>query len=87
MTKRLKYNGAVVPMVTPFTVDGGLDGAALHRVVDALVDGGVDGVFAVTFLSVAGEAAGGLKLLFTGDAGQKQYTAVKSAAAKIKSLN
>lgn len=54
MTKRLKYNGAVVPMVTPFTVDGGLDGAALHRVVDALVDGGVDGVFV---LGTTGEGA------------------------------
>lgn len=54
MTKSPKYNGAVVPMVTPFTVAGSLDEAALHRLVEAQVAGGVDGVFV---LGTTGEGA------------------------------
>lgn len=45
MSKRLKYNGVVVPLVTPFMADGSLDEAALHRLVDTQVAGGVDGIF------------------------------------------
>src|SRR6185295_6832281 len=45
MTKALKYHGAVVPMVTPFTAGGNLDEAALHRLVDTQIAGGVDGIF------------------------------------------
>jgi 4-hydroxy-tetrahydrodipicolinate synthase len=54
MGKHLKYHGAVVPMVTPFTAAGGLDEVALHRLVDAQVAGGVDGIFV---LGTTGEGA------------------------------
>jgi len=45
MTKRLKYHGAVVPLVTPFMADGNLDGPALHRLIDSQIAGGVEGIF------------------------------------------
>jgi 4-hydroxy-tetrahydrodipicolinate synthase len=45
MTKRLKYHGAVVPLVTPFTAEGNLDEPALRRLVDSQIAGGVDGIF------------------------------------------
>lgn len=54
MTKRLKYHGAVVPLVTPFKADGGLDVPALHRLVDSQVAGGVEGIFV---LGTTGEGA------------------------------
>ncbi len=54
MTKRLKYNGAVVPMVTPFMADGALDEASLRRLVEAQVAGGVEGIFV---LGTTGEGA------------------------------
>lgn len=41
-------------MVTPFTVDGDLDGEALHRLVDSQVAGGVEGIFV---LGTTGEGA------------------------------
>ena len=40
-----KFQGAVVPMVTPFASDGRLDEPSLARLVDSLVAGGVDGIF------------------------------------------
>lgn len=43
-----------MPLITPFTADGGLDGAALHRLVDSQVAGGVDGIFV---LGTTGEGA------------------------------
>lgn len=49
-----KYNGAVVPMVTPFTVAGALDTAALDRLVDTQIAGGVAGIFV---LGTTGEGA------------------------------
>lgn len=49
-----KYHGAVVPMVTPFTPQGALDGAALDRLVDLLLHGGVEGIFV---LGTTGEGA------------------------------
>lgn len=54
MTKRLKYQGVVVPLVTPFTARGNLDEAALHRLVDTQVAGGVNGIFV---LGTTGEGA------------------------------
>jgi 4-hydroxy-tetrahydrodipicolinate synthase len=54
MIRRLKYQGAVVPLVTPLTANGELDEAALYRVVDAQVAGGVEGVFV---LGTTGEGA------------------------------
>ncbi len=54
MTNRLKYQGAVVPLVTPFTVQGNLDEAALDRLVDWQIDGGVAGIFV---LGTTGEGA------------------------------
>ena len=41
----MKYQGAVVPMVTPVTADGLLDEPAVDRLVDSLVQGGVSGIF------------------------------------------
>src|SRR5215469_6115098 len=40
-----KYQGAVIPMVTPFTADGRLDEPSLEQLVDSLLAGGVDGIF------------------------------------------
>ena len=54
MKKGLKYHGAVVPLVTPFTADGNLDEAALQRLVDSQVAGGVEGIFV---LGTTGEGA------------------------------
>lgn len=54
MSKKLKYQGVVVPLVTPFTAGGNLDEAALHRLVDTQVAGGVDGIFV---LGTTGEGA------------------------------
>ena len=49
-----KYHGAVVPIVTPFTVSGALDEPALERLVDAQIAGGVEGIFV---LGTTGEGA------------------------------
>lgn len=49
-----KYNGAVVPMVTPFTASGALDPEALDRLIDAQIAGGVAGIFV---LGTTGEGA------------------------------
>ncbi len=49
-----KYHGTVVPVVTPFTVTGTVDAAALERVVDAQIAGGVEGIFV---LGTTGEGA------------------------------
>ena len=54
MKNGLKYHGAVVPMVTPFTPQGALDTAALDRLVDLLIAGGVEGIFV---LGTTGEGA------------------------------
>ena len=40
-----RYQGVVVPMVTPFTEAGEIDEPAVHRVIDHLLDGHVSGVF------------------------------------------
>lgn len=45
MTKRLKYHGAVVPMVTPLTPKGALDETAMEHIVNELIAGGVEGIF------------------------------------------
>jgi 4-hydroxy-tetrahydrodipicolinate synthase len=45
MKNGLKYQGAVVPMVTPITAAGGLDEGALDRLLDTLLAGGVEGIF------------------------------------------
>ena len=54
MRNGLKYHGAVVPLVTPFTASGALDEAALDRLVDAQLAGGVEGIFV---LGTTGEGA------------------------------
>jgi 2-dehydro-3-deoxy-D-pentonate aldolase len=54
MRNGLKYHGAVVPLVTPFTAQGTLDEAALDRLVDAQIAGGVEGIFV---LGTTGEGA------------------------------
>jgi 4-hydroxy-tetrahydrodipicolinate synthase len=54
MKKSLKYRGAVVPVVTPLTAQGGLDEPALDRLVDAMIAGGVEGIFV---LGTTGEGA------------------------------
>jgi dihydrodipicolinate synthase/N-acetylneuraminate lyase len=45
MSRKMKFHGAVVPMVTPVTADGKVDEPALDRLVDSLLAGGVDGIF------------------------------------------
>lgn len=45
MKKDSKYQGVVVPMVTPFTADGRLDEPSLERLVNSLLAAGVDGIF------------------------------------------
>jgi dihydrodipicolinate synthase/N-acetylneuraminate lyase len=40
-----KYQGAVIPMVTPFTADGRLDEPSLEQLINSLLAGGVDGIF------------------------------------------
>ena len=54
MNQKLKYSGAVVPLVTPFNADGALDEVALERLVDAQIAGGVEGIFV---LGTTGEGA------------------------------
>jgi dihydrodipicolinate synthase/N-acetylneuraminate lyase len=54
MARREKLQGAVVPMMTPVTADGALDGPAAERVVDFLIAGGVSGIFV---LGTTGEGA------------------------------
>ena len=44
----------MVPLVTPFTADGGLDEPALERLVDAQIEGGISGIFV---LGTTGEGA------------------------------
>jgi dihydrodipicolinate synthase/N-acetylneuraminate lyase len=45
MKNGTKYQGAVVPMVTPLTAAGGLDEVALERLIETLLAGGVEGIF------------------------------------------
>jgi hypothetical protein len=54
MKTSVKYHGAVVPLVTPFTAPGVLDEAALRRLVEAQAAGGVEGIFV---LGTTGEGA------------------------------
>jgi len=54
MKNGMKYQGAVVPMVTPVTANGALDEPAVDRLVDSLVAGGVSGIFV---LGTTGEGA------------------------------
>jgi dihydrodipicolinate synthase/N-acetylneuraminate lyase len=54
MSKGHKYQGAVVPLVTPLTAGGHLDEAALSRLVELQVAGGVAGIFV---LGTTGEGA------------------------------
>ena len=54
MSNKIKCQGVIVPMVTPFTPEGHIDTEAVRRIVDHLIDGGVDGIF---ILGTTGEAA------------------------------
>ena len=54
MTRKEKYHGAVVPLVTPVAVGGGLDEPALARLVESQLAGGVAGIFV---LGTTGEGA------------------------------
>ena len=40
-----RFNGIVVPIVTPMTSEGKLDSKSLRSLVNYLIDGGIDGVF------------------------------------------
>lgn len=53
-SKRLKYRGVVVPMVTPVTADGKLDEPAQDRLLDSLLAAEVDGIFV---MGTTGEGA------------------------------
>jgi dihydrodipicolinate synthase/N-acetylneuraminate lyase len=54
MSNVIKCQGVIVPMVTPFTVEGQIDTNSVGRIIDHLIAGGVDGIFA---LGTTGEAA------------------------------
>ncbi|HYG22214.1 MAG TPA: dihydrodipicolinate synthase family protein [Verrucomicrobiae bacterium] len=54
MKNGLKYEGTVVPMVTPITAAGALDESAVSRLVETLIEGGVNGIFV---LGTTGEGA------------------------------
>jgi 4-hydroxy-tetrahydrodipicolinate synthase len=54
MKNETKFQGAVVPVMTPFTQQGALDTAALERLVDSQIAGGVEGIFV---LGTTGEGA------------------------------
>jgi 4-hydroxy-tetrahydrodipicolinate synthase len=54
MTDLKRFYGVVVPMVTPFTPDGGLDEPGVRRLLDHLIAGGVAGVL---LLGTTGEDA------------------------------
>lgn len=54
MKQSAKYNGAVVPVATPFTPAGEVDEPALERLLEAQIAGGVAGVF---MLGTTGEGA------------------------------
>ena len=54
MSNGIKCQGVIVPMATPFTLEGKIDPKGVHRIVDHLVDGGSDGIFV---LGTTGEAA------------------------------
>lgn len=49
-----KCQGVIVPMVTPFTLEGHIDPESVHRIIDHLIAGDIDGIFA---LGTTGEAA------------------------------
>lgn len=48
------FRGVVIPSITPFDAEGGIDRAATGPVIDHFVDGGVDGVL---LLGTTGEGA------------------------------
>jgi dihydrodipicolinate synthase/N-acetylneuraminate lyase len=73
MKRDSKYQGAVVPMVTPFTADGRLDEPALDRLVDSLLAGGVDGIFV---MGTTGEG--------TAISGADRFEIVKRTVARAK---
>ncbi|MBP8604569.1 MAG: dihydrodipicolinate synthase family protein [Phycisphaerae bacterium] len=54
MSNGVKCQGVIVPMATPFTLEGHIDAKAVHRIVEHLIGGGVDGIFV---LGTTGEAA------------------------------
>ena len=54
MSNGIKCQGVIVPMVTPFTLEGKIDSEGVHRIIDHLIEGGVDGIFV---LGTTGEAA------------------------------
>ena len=76
MVKYKKYRGVVVPMVTPFTKDGGIDLAAAERIVEHIVASGAS-LFA---LGTTGE---GNSISFSAKA-QLIETVVKKNAARTE---
>jgi len=48
--KMKKFEGIIVPMVTPFDKDGNLDEQKLRELVDFLIEGGVHGLFPLASL-------------------------------------
>jgi dihydrodipicolinate synthase/N-acetylneuraminate lyase len=54
MSDGRKCQGVIVPMVTPFTLEGQIDTDSVGRIIDHLIAGGVDGIFV---LGTTGEAA------------------------------
>ena len=70
-----KYNGVVVPMVTPVTPNGFLDKAAVERIIKSFVNAGVSPLL----MGTTGEG----NSVSTIDGQEFIETAVKAADGKI----
>jgi dihydrodipicolinate synthase/N-acetylneuraminate lyase len=77
MKNGLKYEGAVVPMITPVTAAGAVDESALRRLIEALLAGGVEGIFV---LGTTGEGMNVPKPL------RKRVVELTAAAANRRAL-
>ena len=76
MKNGYKYHGAVVPLMTPFTHDGGLDEAALGLLIEDQVAAGVDGIFVLGTTGEGARVPAGMRL-------QLAAAAVRLAAERV----
>jgi len=76
MNKEKKYDGAVVPLMTPFTAGLALDEVALARMIDGQVVAGVDGIFVLGTTGEGTRVATGMRL-------ELVATAVRLAAGRV----
>jgi 4-hydroxy-tetrahydrodipicolinate synthase len=94
MATQTKYRGVVVPMVSPFTADGGIDEPSATRLMAHLIDGGIPGVFVLgttgesmsihpreraRLVECAAKAAAGRATLYAGISGNCLRESIESA--------